>query len=122
MKILHGYCKGVAEKGEGDKRWAIVGIEETFKDRDGFDSTRLYKLRVFGNSYKDGIHSAYKDLVGCEVFAPYDDELDTKYERISYTLVGPPLKIKQPSADVRPGAVSSSASPVSQSQPLPKTA
>ncbi|WP_245216816.1 hypothetical protein [Pseudomonas aeruginosa] len=37
MKILKGYVLGVVDKGEGDKRWAIVGIKATDKDRDGFD-------------------------------------------------------------------------------------
>ncbi|VFT63570.1 Uncharacterised protein [Pseudomonas aeruginosa] len=47
MKILKGYVLGVVDKGEGDKRWAIVGIKATDKDRDGFDVDTTYKLRVF---------------------------------------------------------------------------
>ncbi|MEK2658300.1 hypothetical protein AAAC07_25725 [Pseudomonas aeruginosa] len=39
MKILKGYVLGVVDKGEGDKRWAIVGIKATDKDRDGWTWT-----------------------------------------------------------------------------------
>ncbi|MEN1342075.1 hypothetical protein AAIG86_30390, partial [Pseudomonas aeruginosa] len=77
---------GVVDKGEGDKRWAIVGIKATDKDRDGFDVDTTYKLRVFGDAVKNGLHNAYRNLAGVEVYAPYNDEFDEKYKRISYSL------------------------------------
>ncbi|ASA15928.1 hypothetical protein [Pseudomonas aeruginosa] len=90
MKILKGYVLGVVDKGEGDKRWAIVGIKATDKDRDGFDVDTTYKLRVFGDAVKNGLHNAYRNLAGVEVYAPYNDEFDEKYKRISYSLAGAP--------------------------------
>ncbi|HCD6014738.1 TPA: hypothetical protein NEG09_002987 [Pseudomonas aeruginosa] len=95
MKILKGYVLGVVDKGEGDKRWAIVGIKATDKDRDGFDVDTTYKLRVFGDAVKNGLHNAYRNLVGVEVYAPYNDEFDEKYKRISYSLAGAPLALME---------------------------
>ncbi|WP_211483649.1 hypothetical protein [Azotobacter chroococcum] len=95
MKLLRGHVLGVADKGEGDKRWALVGIQITSKDRDGFDITETIKLRVFGQQIKDGVHNAYRQLVGSEVFAPYQDEFDDKYKRISYSLAGLPLRFQE---------------------------
>ncbi|MDO5962573.1 hypothetical protein POW24_18695 [Pseudomonas aeruginosa] len=70
MKILKGYVLGVVDKGEGDKRWAIVGIKATDKDRDGFDVDTTYKLRVFGDAVKNGLHNAYRNLAGVESTRP----------------------------------------------------
>lgn len=95
MKILKGYVLGVVDKGEGDKRWAIVGIKATDKDRDGFDVDTTYKLRVFGDAVKNGLHNAYRNLAGVEVYAPYNDEFDEKYKRISYSLAGVPLALME---------------------------
>ncbi|HEJ1227528.1 TPA: hypothetical protein SLU51_004856 [Pseudomonas aeruginosa] len=95
MKILKGYVLGVVDKGEGDKRWAIVGIKATDKDRDGFDVDTTYKLRVFGDAVKNGLHNAYRSLAGVEVYAPYNDEFDEKYKRISYSLAGAPLALME---------------------------
>ncbi|SFB64163.1 hypothetical protein [Azotobacter beijerinckii] len=111
MKILRGHVLGVADKGEGDKRWALVGIQITSKDRDGFDITETIKLRVFGQQIKDGVHNSYRNLVGSEVFAPYQDEFDDKYKRISYSLAGLPLRLQE----ARPVQSSPSSSPVSVS-------
>ncbi|WGW63936.1 hypothetical protein [Pseudomonas aeruginosa] len=49
-----------------------------------------YKLRVFGDAVKNGLHNAYRNLAGVEVYAPYNDEFDEKYKRISYSLAGAP--------------------------------
>ncbi|EPB6485926.1 hypothetical protein M2I89_15600 [Pseudomonas aeruginosa] len=120
MKILKGYVLGVVDKGEGDKRWAIVGIKATDKDRDGFDVDTTYKLRVFGDAVKNGLHNAYRNLAGVEVYAPYNDEFDEKYKRISYSLAGAPLAlIEKPLGTAQP-------KPAAPAQPqaaqLPKTA
>ncbi|MFU1921339.1 hypothetical protein ACM6PT_30000, partial [Klebsiella pneumoniae] len=40
-----------------------------------------------------GLHNAYRNLAGVEVYAPYNDEFDEKYKRISYSLSGPPLAL-----------------------------
>ncbi|VFT63539.1 Uncharacterised protein [Pseudomonas aeruginosa] len=65
MKILKGYVLGVVDKGEGDKRWAIVGIKATDKDRDGFDVDTTYKLRVFGDAVKNGLHNGLSQPRWC---------------------------------------------------------
>ena len=95
MKILMGVVADVIDKGEGDKRWAIVGINCVKTDRDGFQSEDLVKLRVFGDQIKNGIHNAYRQLKGQTVFVPFNDEFDGQYSRISYSLAGLPLKLAQ---------------------------
>jgi len=94
MKLIKGKVLGVADKGEGDKRWAIVAIEETSQDRDGFMVTETIKLSVFGDAIKNGVHNAYRNIVGQEVYVPFNVEGDQKYiGQVRYLLAGPPLKI-----------------------------
>ncbi|MER0903025.1 hypothetical protein AAA538_26070 [Pseudomonas aeruginosa] len=95
MKLLKGFVQDVIDKGEGDKRWAIVAIDSVSKDRDGLSITTTYKLRVFGEAVRNGLHNAYRNLKGVEVFAPFDDEFDEKYKRISYSLAGAPLALME---------------------------
>lgn len=102
MKILKGFVLDVVDKGEGDKRWAIVGIQVTSHDRDGFEITDTVKLRVFGDAVKAGLHNAYRPLKGVEVYAPYNDEFDGKYGRISYSLAGAPLALVEKPAQTGP--------------------
>ena len=104
MKILKGFVLDAVDKGEGDKRWAIVGIQVTSKDRDGFDVTETVKLRVFGDLAKAGLQNAYRALKGTEVYAPYNDEMDAKYNRISYSLAGAPLALVEKPAQSGPSA------------------
>lgn len=108
MKILRGFVAGVAKKGTDEKPWAMVGINAVSTDRDGFEQTILVKFMVAGQQYKDGLHNAYRQQIGAEVFAPYADEIDSfndKY-RIRYSLQGVPLRLMDASAQTqKPAAV-----------------
>lgn len=95
MKILRGFVLGVVQKGTQEKPWAMVGVNEISQNRNGFDETNLVEFMVAGQQYKDGLHNAYRQLIGAEVFAPYRDELDEfngKY-RIRYSLQGAPVRL-----------------------------
>jgi hypothetical protein len=93
--IIKGTVIGVADKGEGDKRWAIVAIQTTSKDRDGFDITQTIKARVFGDAMKGGLHNAYRQLEGVEVFAPVTIGVNDKYLSVDYLLAGIPLRLQE---------------------------
>lgn len=128
MQILRGFVKGVISKGEGDKAYAVVGIEGISEDRDGFEVSKLYKFNVRGQAFKDGLHNAYRSLKGSEVFAPYSDEIDTFYKdnpRIRYNLLGVPVRLQDAPAVQRPNPtsvpVSAGSSAPSSSAPV-KTA
>lgn len=109
MKILRGFVAGVAKKGTDEKPWAMVGINAVMQDRDGFEQTILVKFMVAGQQYKEGLHNAYRQQIGTEVFAPYSDEIDEfngKY-RIRYSLQGVPLRLMDaPVQANKPTAVS----------------
>lgn len=119
MKILRGFVKDVINKGTQEKPYCVVGIEEISKDRDGFDQTSLVKFMVAGQQYKDGLHNAYRNLIGTEVFAPFNDELDyfNNKARIRYNLAGIPVRLQDVTRE-RPAAVA----PAAQSQPKPAAA
>lgn len=109
MKILRGFVAGVAKKGTDEKPWAMVGINAVTTDRDGFEQTILVKFMVAGQQYKDGLHNAYRQQVGTEVFAPYSDEIDefNGKHRIRYSLQGVPLRLMDAPAQAnKPTAVS----------------
>ncbi len=96
MKILKGFVLGVVQKGTQEKPWALVGINEISPNRNGFDETNLVEFMVAGQQYKDGLHNAYRQHIGAEVFAPYADDIDSfndKY-RIRYNLQGVPLRLQ----------------------------
>lgn len=97
MKILQGFVQGVIEKGEGTKKYAVVGINDTTKNRNGFEETAIVEFMVAGQPYKDGLHNAYRALKGTEVYAPYSDELDSfnGKSRIRYQLQGAPLRLQE---------------------------
>lgn len=107
MKILRGFVAGVVKKGTDEKPWASVGINCVTKDRDGFEETKVVKFMVAGQQYKDGLHNAYRQQIGAEVFAPYSDEIDEfngKY-RIRYSLQGIPLRLMDAPPQTKPSAV-----------------
>lgn len=107
MKILRGFVAGVNRKGTEEKPWAMVGINAVSVDRDGFEQTTLVKFMVAGQQYKDGLHNAYRQQIGAEVFAPYSDELDefNGKTRIRYNLQGVPLQLQdRPTLTSRPAA------------------
>jgi len=114
MKILRGFVVGIVQKGTEQKPWCIVGMNCVSKNRNGFEETALVEFMVAGQQYKDGLHNAYRQHVGSEVFAPYSDELDEfngKF-RIRYSLQGVPLRLAElpektaQSASVTPAPVS----------------
>lgn len=108
MKMVRGYVAGVVKKGTEEKPWALVGISCVTTDRDGFEETKIVKFMVAGQQYKDGLHNAYRQQIGAEVFAPYADELDEfngKF-RIRYSLQGIPLRLMDaPAQTNKPSAV-----------------
>lgn len=112
MKILQGFVLGVVQKGTQEKPWALVGINETTKNRNGFDETNLVEFMVAGQQYKDGLHNAYRQQIGAEVFAPYSDEIDSYNgkSRIRYSLQGVPLRL-QAAPPVQEAAANASGSP-----------
>lgn len=97
MKILQGFVQGVIEKGEGAKKYALVAINDTTKNRNGFEETAVVEFMVAGKPYQDGLHNAYRQLKGTEVYAPYSDELDSfnGKSRIRYQLQGAPLRLQE---------------------------
>lgn len=116
MKILRGFVAGVNKKGTEEKPWALVGINAVSVDRDGFEQTTLVKFMVAGQQYKDGLQNAYRQQIGAEVFAPYNDEIDTYNgkSRIRYSLQGVPLQLAEKApvnAPVRQSAPVTAASP-----------
>lgn len=97
MKILKGFVLGVVQKGTDQKPWAMIGINEVTKNRNGFDETNLVEFMVAGQQYKDGLHNAYRQHIGAEVYAPFSDEIDTYNgkSRVRYSLTGTPLRIQE---------------------------
>lgn len=97
MKILKGFVQGVIEKGNEGKKYAVVAVNDTTKNRNGFEETSVVEFMVAGQQYKDGLHNAYRQLSGTEVFAPYSDELDAfnGKSRIRYQLQGAPLRLQE---------------------------
>jgi hypothetical protein len=95
MHIIKGHVLGVVDKGEAEKRWAIVAVQTTSKDRDGFDVTQTIKARVFGEAIKNGLQNAYRQLVGTEVFMPVTCSVNTQYSSIDYLLAGLPLRLQE---------------------------
>jgi hypothetical protein len=106
MKILKGFVLGVVPKGSQEKPWALVGINEISPNRNGFDETNLVEFMVAGQQYKDGLHNAYRQQIGAEVFAPFNDEIDTYNgkSRIRYSLQGVPLRLMDQPAVTAPAA------------------
>lgn len=113
MKILRGFVAGVVQKGTQEKPWASVGINCITKDFDGFESTNVVKFMVAGQQYKDGLHNAYRQLIGSEVFVEYRDELDEfngKY-RIRYSLQGVPLRLQDVPEQAKPSVAPAAVAP-----------
>lgn len=100
MKILRGFVQGVVNKGTPEKPWALVGISDVSRNRNGFEETTVVEFMIAGEQFKDGLQNAYRQLQGSEVFAPYSDEIDSfnGKSRIRYQLQGVPLQLadKQP--------------------------
>lgn len=118
-RIARGFVQDVIQKGEGDKAFAIVGITVTSKNRNGFDVSELLEFSVRGEQFKGGLHNAYRQHKGAEVFAPYQDEIDTFYKdnpRIRYSLLGIPLRL----AEVRPEQENASQRQQPQAASAPK--
>lgn len=96
MNIIKGTVIAVVDKGENDKQWAIVALSTTAKDRDGIDIVKTVKVRVFGDAHKGGMHNAYRNQVGVEVYMPVNAEANTKYNSVDYTVAGIPLRLQEP--------------------------
>jgi hypothetical protein len=95
MLLIKGHVIGVVDKGEADKRWAIVALQTTSRDRDGFEITQTIKARVFGDAIKEGLHNAYRSLAGVEVFAPVTVGVNDRYASVDYLLAGVPLRLQE---------------------------
>jgi len=95
MLLIKGHVIGVVDKGDSDKRWAIVALQTTSKDRDGFEITQTIKARVFGDAIKEGLHNAYRQLTGVEVYAPVTVGVNDRYATIDYLLAGIPLRLQE---------------------------
>lgn len=97
-QIAQGFVQDVMDRGTGDKAFAIVGIAVTKKNRNGFEETSVMEFPVRGEQFKSGLHNAYRQYKGTEVFAPYSDEIDKYYPdnpRMRYTLSGIPLRLQE---------------------------
>ncbi|MGH9875015.1 MAG: hypothetical protein ACRD9S_21375 [Pyrinomonadaceae bacterium] len=107
MKILRGFVQGVVAKGTTEKPWALVGISDVSKNRNGFEETTIVEFMIAGQQYKDGLHNAYRSLQGSEVFAPYTDEIDSFNDksRIRYNLQGVPMRLQDAAPAAAPKAV-----------------
>lgn len=95
MKILRGFVQGVIEKQGKNSKYAVVAISSISKSRNGFDESTLYEFMVAGSDYTNGLHNAYRQSQGSEVFAPYVDEIDNfnGASRIRYSLNGIPVRL-----------------------------
>ena len=119
MKLLRGFVLGVVEKQGKNSKYAVVGINSISKSRSGFDESTLYEFMVAGSDFSQGLHNAYRQLEGSEVFAPYNDEIDTYNgkSRIRYSLSGAPLRLQEaPAQQSRPVASATSAAPAPRQQ------
>lgn len=117
MKILRGFVAGVVAKGTTEKPWALVGISAVSTNRNGFEETTVVEFMVAGEQYRNGLHNAYRQLQGSEVFVPYSDEIDSfndKY-RIRYQLQGVPLRLQDvPAAEQSRPASAPAAAPAAR--------
>jgi hypothetical protein len=107
MKILRGFVQGVIEKQGKNSKYAVVAINSVSKSRNGFDETTLHEFMVAGSDYTNGLHNAYRQNQGSEVFAPYTDEIDNfnGSARIRYSLNGSPVRLLDaPAEQQRPAA------------------
>ncbi len=123
MKILRGFVVGVIEKQGKNSKYAVVGINSVSKTRSGFDETTLFEFMVAGNDYSQGVHTAYRQHQGAEVFAPFADEIDNfngKY-RIRYSLTGAPVRIQDIPEQSAPKPAPTAVAPAASQQPA-KTA
>lgn len=106
MKLIRGFVLGVVQKGNAEKPWAMVGINEVSVNRNGFEETNLIEFMVAGEQYKDGLHNAYRQHIGAEVFAPVRDEIDTYNgkSRIKHSFQGAPVRLMDcpPVQETRP--------------------
>lgn len=107
MIIVKGTVVGVVDKGEDDKRWAIIGLQTSSKDRDGLDVVNTVKVRVFGDAIKGGLHNAYRQQVGAEVYAPVTIGVNDRYNTVEYLLAGIPLRIQDVGSSSGPKPVES---------------
>lgn len=107
MKMLRGFVQGVIEKQGKNSKYAVVAINSVSKSRNGFDETTLYEFMVAGNDFTQGVHNAYRQHQGSEVFAPFVDEIDTYngVNRIRYSLNGAPVRLTDVPAQTKPAAV-----------------
>lgn len=96
MKILRGFVAGVVAKGTTEKPWALVGISTVSINRNGFQETTVVEFMVAGKQYQEGLHNAYRQQIGAEVFVPFSDELDqfNGKHRIRYNLEGVPVRLQ----------------------------
>ncbi|MNR25962.1 hypothetical protein D3C85_1431440 [compost metagenome] len=108
MRLLRGFVQGVIEKQGKNSKYAVVGINSVSKSRNGFDETTLFEFMVAGNDFTQGLHNAYRQHEGAEVFAPFSDEIDTYNgnSRIRYNLVGAPIRLQEAPAQQRAAATS----------------
>ena len=109
MKLLRGFILGVIEKQGKNAKYAVVAINSVSKSRNGFDETTLHEFMVAGNDYTQGLHNAYRQQQGAEVFAPFTDEIDTYngVGRIRYSLNGTPVRLMDaPAQQPKPSVVS----------------
>jgi hypothetical protein len=95
MLILKGSIIGVADKGTPEKPWHLVAIQAQSLNRNGFIETTLFELGVFGESAKQGLHNAYRAIIGTEVYAPVTVSYNEKYKELGYQLAGIPLRIAE---------------------------
>lgn len=100
MFILQGFVQNVIIKNEdvqGKNPYAVIGISDLSKDRDGFDVTILRKIMVAGNDFKKGLHNAYRTHIGSEVYAPVtvQCELFNGKPQERYTLIAPPVRLQE---------------------------
>ncbi|KXU37174.1 hypothetical protein AXE65_00565 [Ventosimonas gracilis] len=71
--------------------YGVVGVKVEGVDRDGFETSALYRLSVFGDDYKSRLHDTYRQLVGQEALVPVRVSADNS-RQLSYFLSGIPLK------------------------------
>lgn len=97
MKILKGFVQGVIEKGTTEKPWALVAIDDITTNYNGFSETKVVEFMVSGKDFKNGLHNAYRQQIGAEVYAPITDEIDSYNgkTRIRYNLAGAPIRLQE---------------------------
>lgn len=96
--LINGLVTAVLDRGEGDKRWAIVVVDEKTIDFQGAPVTTTHKCKAFGRAIKEGFHNAYRryENSGALVYVPVSVSVDDRNAKeLDLVLSGPPVELME---------------------------